>query len=110
MEDEKTNEIIKMARARKGLIDMKNKFSDLLTKALNDVNEKIEHVELLKHEQKREILRLKKQFMGTSKDYERQVSGVQNLHNRVDHFEHKSVATESATAIIFKLLRIQYAL
>lgn len=48
--------------------------------------------------------------MGACKDYDRQVAVVHNLHSRVDQFEGKILANEAASATIFKLLRINYAL
>lgn len=50
IEDERANEKLKNARARKGLLDMQETFSAALNKLKKEVEEKIEHVELLKQE------------------------------------------------------------
>ena len=48
--------------------------------------------------------------MLATKDYDIQTDRIKFLGDKVDEFERKLVSSEAATATIFKLLRIQYAL
>jgi len=72
--------------------------------------EKIEHVELLKHEMKNELKRLQRQNFQVTKDFEQQTLRSNHAVEKVLEFNKKILLTDAAMATILKLLRMQYAL
>ena len=98
------------AKARQGLIELHDKVKKTFEAHEKTINERLDHLTLLKEEQRCEIKRLYKQHMATSQDYDQQKERIVHLGNKVDEFDSKLKFSEAANATIFKLLRVQYAL
>jgi hypothetical protein len=67
-------------------------------------------VELLKYEMKKELRRLQRQDLTMHNAFDRAFTKIAELKNVVDGFDSRLRIADNTMAIIFKLLRIQYAL
>lgn len=67
-------------------------------------------MELLKFEMKKELKRLQRQDLSMQSQFDQVFSRIAELKAVVDSFDSRLVVSDNTMAIIFKLLRIQYAL
>lgn len=104
------SEMLLNAKARQGLLALQDRVRKSLATYEAKVDERLEHVELLKIEQRNELKRLQRQHMLACSDYDKQKDRIAYLGNKVSDFDTKLTVSEAAMATIFKLLRIQYAL
>ena len=104
------NQVLMNAKARMGLMDLQDRVRKSLATYEVKIHERLEHVELLKIEQRNELKRLQRQHMLAVSDYDKQKDRIMYLGNKVSDFDTKLSVSEAAMATIFKLLRIQYAL